>query len=1122
MLLLLVALIMAAANGATLRTPVRNTACQGTTGRETYLLWADLLPNEYLRAVDANLVVSSGSSLVLNSVLSGGQAPVPPTLPAETCASYVSWGRVSSGTDLTWITPDFKWSSSGVSKGWFLSDPSSSQQPSGPGGSILIAQLTVQASATGACVEGPKISGTVILITNGTVQQPGNVCAGSGCTAQTTCELITGYVVPSMQQPASSAAPNMAYHLVRSGFAPIPIDMTLISGRPTIARRATVGLAPAAAGSLIRRAFQLDYLTDGSESRVWANVTQARSVLVTVVRATTGSSNQCTATAAAGTVRDRRYSASVYIASITRGQLTLSVAPVSSAVIDISSFPNDFNLCGNVDYLVTQAVGPAALNYQHRIHMLGFTTVCGRVASAVGTVPQLGSWSVYSDAATCDNVEAVINGLLHQFGLGSSDAQSGQTVYSHGDGACILGRTSTAEGTQRRSLNALHMFNWGALPQANMLRASLAPNVQRLYSATYPGSEPVVQLIDLSLEYFIIYRSASDPGIDRQANFAQAAANSNPLSLPSYTGRVLIYRRIADGSTRLLGSLGLNEIANPSSVIEIRVNYLDRYSAQLMIQRPSPPLAPAITAPPASGSAFVDTLPGDVAMHSSYNHDFLTSYSDMPLLNLGINGNDADPYVFVRLRVPVPRFSLIGSASLLLETSSRQTLSTAGSLYLEVAVETADNSAALTAGSNLLGRAWSQLRVATVVSTTQYHHDEISLDVTHLLQQAVERSGWQANQYVTFRIRNDPSRPLSAASANRIAYSGVLCGHNYNGGSYPCGPRLAASYSQRTTSSTALTPSSYSLAIPEPLSFVFNADDGQSNTLQETGSVPHVVQIYTFAPIIGVTAATLTVRARVSGAETFQVQYQRSGSWLTLMSFTPSDSATVTKTANVPLDGLLGPTLQIRLQDVQTSTAAASALIVDQIALATTFYNVDCILAAPGRYSRCPPCVLNPQSCAERPVVSARQGSGAACSATTVCRACTASACPRLAGTVTISALVSVDSQQQWQSVQTSDPTAVQLFSIPGIPNAQIGVAGKALLAPGSTLMSGFWVGRNFNAVAGVTQCLVRDVVLSCPSGDASGTVGSGGALQGSIVCRNGRIPGPTTPATATFTVECT
>jgi hypothetical protein len=116
---------------------------------------------------------------------------------------------------------------------------------------------------------------------------------------------------------------------------------------------------------------------------------------------------------------------------------------------------------------------------------------------------------------------------------------------------------------------------------------------------------------------------------------------------------------------------------------------------------------------------------------------------------------------------------------LLLEASSHQA---ASDLYLEVAVESVDNSAPLTVGSNLYVRNWSTLRSRALVSSTLFYHDEISLDVTLLLQQIVERNLWNGNQFVTFRIRNDPLRPVQSSPGSRVVYSGLSCGANYGGG----------------------------------------------------------------------------------------------------------------------------------------------------------------------------------------------------------------------------------------------------------------------------------------------------------------------------------------------------
>jgi hypothetical protein len=893
MTLLLLAVIMGV-NAASLRV-VRATSCDATN-RETYQLWADVAGSEILRAVDANLVTASGTTLYSDPNALGGRAPTPPLLPGTSCFSFLSWNRISSGVDATMIMPNFRLTATSLTSGWFLSDPTSPQQPAA-GQSVLVAQVTIQGQA-GPCVEGPKLSGTLNLITNGGRQNPVSVCIGSGCTPQTQCELITGYVAPSMQQPETYTSPVMAAHLVRAGVASIPLDM-VSGGFPISAlpRNAIVGLAPAAAGQLRRRVLQITYLTDGSESRVLASTTQSRSVLVTIVRQVNASPNQCSPASAMGTVRDRRYSAATYIGTVSGGRVTLSVAPVASVAIDVSSLPADFDHCGVIDDLVMQARGVSGGSYQHRVHLLGFTSICGRVASSIGSVPGAGAWSVHSDVSSCDSVDAVVKGLLHQFGLQSSDAydENSRTLYSHGDGSCIMGRVPTAEGVQRRGLNALQLYLWGALPQARVLAASLGPNVQLLHSATYPGNESVYQLVDLALDHFIVYRSASDPGIDRQGNFAQPSIN--PLNVPSFSGRVLTYKRLADGHTQLLGSLDLGVRATPGGVIPIQVAYVDRYFAQLMISLPSPPLPPGATPIPAAGSAYVDSVPTDVAVQTSYLRNAQQAFSDSATLTLGVNGNDNDPNVFVRLSVPIPQFSQIATAELLLETNSRQLQAAAGTLGLEVTAEAVDNSSPLAPGSNLLSRSWSATRVAVTVTASQYWHDEVVLDVSRLLQEVVNRAGWSANQYVTFRVHTSGG----SFGAYRVAYSGVSCGPSYGGGNYACGPRLAASYVQS--------------GAPLPTTTTLFATVAPTTTTSTTTSTTTTT---TLAPTTTKTVAPTTTTTTLAPTTTSTLAPTTTSKTTTTLA--PTTTSTLAPTTTSKTTTTLAPTTTSTLAPTTTST----------------------------------------------------------------------------------------------------------------------------------------------------------------------------------------------------------
>jgi hypothetical protein len=655
--MLLLLSLLALVNAVTLRS-VANNACF-LTGRESFRLFADLAPGELLRAVDSNLVTAIGTSIILNNLSPGGAAPVPPLFPSDTCSSYVSWNRISSGTDLTWITPDFRWTPTNVAHGWFLSDPLSSQAPAS-GTSVQIGQFTIQANATGPCDNGPSLLGQLNLITNGTRQNPQTVCLGSGCTPNTQCQFVTGYLVPSAQVPASGfGAPVMAYHLVTSNAAPIALNVSLITGSlPVIATNATVGLSLTVSNGL-RTALQATYLSSGAESRLFFNASSLRRVLITVVR--TGAANTCNTTSALGVLVTRQYSASQYIATLSNGLVSLQPT-AQVATISVAGLANNFNFCGNIDYLVTQALGVSSSQYDHRIHLLASTSICGRIASSVGSPPNLGGWSVYANAVSCDSVDGVLHGLFRQFGLRSSDAVApDNSVLSYGDGACMLGRVPTAEGVHRRSLNAVQLLTVGALSQSRVVKAVITPSVVQLYSPTYPfRSENVTQLIDMSLNFFASYRAVSDPTVDRQANFSQASSDGNPLGVSSYSGTVLIHRRMGDGSIRLLAALKDGQSYSSLGVINLQVFSHDRYSATVLMQFPSPPSVPLPAALPSSYSVYTDVLPGDTAMQSSAGgRNPLQSYSDATLLNLGVNGADSDPYVYIRLPLAIPRFSKI-------------------------------------------------------------------------------------------------------------------------------------------------------------------------------------------------------------------------------------------------------------------------------------------------------------------------------------------------------------------------------------------------------------------------------------------------------------------------------
>ena len=274
------------------------------------------------------------------------------------------------------------------------------------------------------------------------------------------------------------------------------------------------------------------------------------------------------------------------------------------------------------------------------------------------------------------------------------------------------------------------------------------------------------------------------------------------------------------------------------------------------------------------------------------------------------------------------------------------------------------------------------------VTESLYMHDELSIDVSTLLQYIVSRNQWQPNNFVTIRIRNVPLRRI--ISGTRYFYAGDRCGSEYKGGEYPCGPRLNVGYVARSFSVGTVFPSLYSPSLPEPLSNVFSVD-GQYHTLIETGTgTPHLTtQYYTFTNVNGVRNGTLFVNARTSGPETFQVQVLVGVTWSTLIVFGSSNNGGfTTQSVAIPEAAVAGPLLQVRIQDAQSSSASASSILINLVSASLASANVDCVVSEFGPFSRCSPCQSNPQQCRTRQVVVAALGSGAACPALTDCSSC--------------------------------------------------------------------------------------------------------------------------------------
>ena len=1138
--MLLLCVLLALASGAVqLEIQNQNTCNSFQPNSETFRVFAQCDAGDIIRAIDANLVAGPNTVITRVARPGGNQAPVGPAAGTnQECRSFVAFNQVSSGvTDLTWATPDFVWTDSNIAKGWFLADPTS-QQRATPGSQVLIAQFTVQRTIVSECAPLPKLEGTLNIILNGTRQNVIPFCVGQGCFPSTgACTFFSGHIAPIEQQPSPFASASTAYTRVYAlqvaNAASILLDVSDFqptSQLPTLTRNATLGLGPLVNGK--RKLLEITYHSDGSEGRVQASSASVRRVIVTRVSTVNpGSSNaQCPESDVMDLIRDRQYSVSELVSTLSRQRVTLQVE-FRNVVIDLAGLPNgnlpgSFDFCAEVDWRIRQALiadGVAVDTFDHRVNQFSSTaTPCGRYAAQLGSPSAVGSFTHYGDLTGCQNVNAVLNGLLRNFGLERSDAmQSATNILPGGDFSDPLGRTPSNAGWQRRGLNAAQQVRWGVWAESEIALGTFAPQIVTLHSTYYPGPDTgVFRTLDLSNGYYASYRSASDPLVDRMANVAVTLFQGEP-NPGSFVGKTVIHRLMSDGTTRFVNSI-VNGESYSNGVLSITQRDSTRYRVAIGVQGANLdfPLFPALT--PTAGVFHGETIPTDTSTQTSNGGaNPLQSNNALPVLALGLLGTDQDPVHYVRVQLEVPRFSVITDAKLQLQATSRQTVGDRGALRLEVAVEAVGNSGSLTQGSNLFPRSWSSLRQTFVVDTDQYQHDVIELPINELLQSIVDRDDFTVGSFVSFRIRNDPNQGIQTEPATREVYSGDLCGPNYGGGSTPCGPRVVVNYVARTTSPVCSSPSINSPAAAEPLSNVNNPNDGLTLTISESGSPAHAAMLFIWTPANGVASATLTMQARVVGTESFEVQYARSdGNFITIrqLNFSPSDTALTSRSASLPVSAFTQGALTIRIRDRQTGSNAASSIIIDHLQLCAQTFNVDCILSSPGLFSRCPPCDANPQSCAPLAVISQPLGNGAACGSLETCQACTPTgACPLLSRTLTVTALVSLDSQQQWKTTQTGDLSSVDLYDIPGMAPARIGIAGKALSTPGTTLPGGFWVSDGFNLVPGTSQCVVVDAQLTCPSGDPLVNAG----FQGSMECKNGQIPGPTTPATTTFTIEC-
>lgn len=591
------------------------------------------------------------------------------------------------------------------------------------------------------------------------------------------------------------------------------------------------------------------------------------------------------------------------------------------------------------------------------------------------------------------------------------------------------------------------------------------------------------------------------------------------------TGRTSVHQLQADGvTTRFLGSVGNGQTATFAGVT-VRQVRSSANTATLVLNNGAPPPPQEAETIPAAATIALDYSAFAAMSDGSGDGPANVAYSNVSSLRLGVNGNDKQPFVFVRFSaVPINQLSRIDRATLYLTADQRQFVASRGVLRVEAAIELVDSATHALTG-NILSTDWSAVRIVTPLSADLWLHDEMALDVGDLLQTIVDRSGWP--QYGSFlvRLRNDPNAPFSQLVPSRNAFSGTVCP------GYRCGPRMEITYSARSTSSGRTYVAASQAPTTPPLAQVLAPDDGQVQTLNVTAPALRKRQLgtraigaalqrfYTFN-VGNLVNGTLSMRARVTGTEAFQAYVQLYSNWVALngLLFNSSSAALETKSAPVSPLAVRDGALIVRIADVgQAAPGQSSTLFLDYLALQVTQVNVDCQLgAAPPAYSQCS-CTTGLR-CRTRTVVTAAQGAGAACPSLLECVACTPAPCATITASLNVSTFVSVDGAQQWNANINSTAARELQFATPsGV--VKLGVRGQAVSTVGPYYVGGQWSMSANPLPTGTSACRIVSVQLLCNTGDARASIELAGS-QGPLECKNARVP-EARPTTASFVLEC-
>ncbi len=516
-------------------------------------------------------------------------------------------------------------------------------------------------------------------------------------------------------------------------------------------------------------------------------------------------------------IQGRQFNLIEWWSQMSNGAQTITTRVNQNIDIFAISIPNTATSCsgwGSLSRSAFQAAGGGASGaYDSYIWVMPSGVVLTGCSTIDAGTSGVAIAALGPCAGGCDNFvfgSPYINTYIYVIGRNKGLSRSHASLV-FGDLTCQMGSTLTELGSQRRGFNALKLNQLGLI--SVVPSPSGATSFSQFLSAVYvyefavAGSVKLMKLEGTNI--FISYRSPRDVSfwfllsylfalpisllslqwkVDRSNNWGSKSMTG--LGSTVLSGVTSVHRLEADGSSTLLQFIPSGSTYTiPGTSYTVRQDWNTNLGAQLSVTRngvlPAAVAQPPVVLPP-SGVTLYNTGELNTAEQSSTSQ---FCYGASLELNMCWSGDDRNSSSFIKLQANVPAGSLVSSALLILEADRDQIQTQTGTVQARISAERTLNTQTYT------GDLFQRLYFPSIgynFTGTWRLGDEVSVDVTPLVQQVVSQSNWVAGNFMSLTVFS----AVVGQQFTRTVQSGAGCGSV--GGPTPCGPRIRIAFTSGT------------------------------------------------------------------------------------------------------------------------------------------------------------------------------------------------------------------------------------------------------------------------------------------------------------------------------------